>query len=113
MKHDFARRLRREQTKAEQKLWYALRDRRLSKFKFRRQQPLGPFVADFVCFEKKLIVELDGDQHALPGNAAHDKARTTFLAGQGFRVLRFWNIEVNEEIDYVLHRIGVALGVSE
>ena len=63
MKHDFARRLRRDQTDVERKLWYALRDRRHHGFKFRRQQPVGPYVVDFVCFEAKLVVELDGGQH--------------------------------------------------
>ena len=81
MKHEFARRLRREQTDVERKLWYALRDRRLGGWKFRRQQPVGSYIADFICFEAKLIVELDGSQHALPENAAAELARKTFLEG--------------------------------
>ena len=63
LKHDFARRLRRDQTDVERKLWFALRDRRLHGFKFRRQQPVGSYIVDFICFEAKLIIELDGGQH--------------------------------------------------
>jgi adenine-specific DNA-methyltransferase len=105
MKHDFARRLRREQTDLERKLWYALRARRFAGLKFRRQQPIGPFVVDFVCFEKKFIVELDGEQHGLPENAATDAVRTSRLTGDGFRVRRFWNVELMENFDGVLDAI--------
>jgi len=62
--HEFARKLRREQTEVERKLWHALRDRRFDGIKFRRQQPIGSYVADFVCFEAKLVIELDGSKHA-------------------------------------------------
>jgi very-short-patch-repair endonuclease len=92
LKHEFARRLRREQTDFERRLWYALRDRRFLAYKFRRQQPIGPYVADFVCFQDKLVIELDGSQHAMPENLAGDRMRTEFLEGEGFRVLRFWNL---------------------
>ena len=102
MKHDFARNLRREQTDVERKLWSALRDRRVSGFKFRRQQPIGAYIADFVCFEAKLIVELDGSQHGASENSAAELARTKFLEGEGFRVLRFWNHEVNQNFEGVL-----------
>lgn len=105
MKHAFARKLRREQTDVERRLWYALRNRQAGKLKFRRQQPLGPYIVDFVCFEKKLIVELDGSQHALPENVAKDLARTAFLEAQGYRIIRFWNHDVNEDIDCVIEAI--------
>ena len=105
MKHAFARRLRREQTNVERKLWYKLRDRRIDGFKFRRQQPIGPYIVDFVCFETKLVVELDGGQHADDKNAAADAVRTAFLKSQGFRVLRFWNLDLIESFDGVLDRI--------
>ncbi|HUJ03471.1 MAG TPA: DUF559 domain-containing protein, partial [Rhizomicrobium sp.] len=72
MKHDFARKLRREQTDFERKIWYALRNRRFAGFKFRRQQPMGPYVVDFVCFEEKLVIELDGGQHGMPENIQYD-----------------------------------------
>ena len=111
MKHDFARQLRRDQTDVERKLWYALRGRRFHGFKFRRQQPVGPYVVDFVCFESKLIVELDGGQHGLPENQAADLARTKRLEADGFRILRFWNHELNENFDGVLDGIALAMGL--
>ena len=95
MKHAFARLLRRGQTDAERKLWFALRSRQFAGFKFRRQQPIGPYVADFVCFEAKLIIELDGGQHGLDRTVAYDENRSHFLERQGFRVIRFPNHEVH------------------
>ena len=109
MKHELARRLRRNQTDFERKLWYALRNRRFAGFKFRRQQPIGPFVVDFVCFEAKLVVELDGSQHSLPENAAADEARSAHLHSQGFRVKRYWNTELNENFDRVMDDIHRAV----
>lgn len=105
MKHDFARTLRREQTDVERKLWYALRNRRFVGFKFRRQQPIGPYIADFVCFEEKLIVELDGSQHGIPENETADRKRAAYLERDGFRVIRYWNHELNENFEGVLEGI--------
>ncbi|QKJ59796.1 endonuclease domain-containing protein [Serratia fonticola] len=87
-----ARRLRSDMTEAEQALWLQLRDRRLAGFKFRRQFPVGPFIADFGCWQAKPIVELDGGQHS--GQVAYDQQRTSFLEQQGYTVIRFWNDEV-------------------
>lgn len=98
----FARTMRREPTEAEERLWRALRDRRLDGAKFRRQVPLPPYVADFLCAEAMLIVEVDGSQH---GDSVADEARTRFLHGKGFRVLRFWNDEVLREIGPVCDMI--------
>jgi very-short-patch-repair endonuclease len=109
VKHDFARKLRREQTDVERKLWLALRDRQFDGFKFRRQQPIGPYIADFVCFERKLIVELDGDQHGSEQGIAYDGARTRFLEAEGFHVLRFPNFEVIREFNAVLEAIERSL----
>ncbi|HZQ40503.1 MAG TPA: endonuclease domain-containing protein [Rhizomicrobium sp.] len=109
MKHDFARKPRREQTDVERKLWSALRDRQFDGFKFRRQQPIGPYIADFVCFKAKLIIELDGDQHGSDKVIAYDQARTRFLQTEGFRVLRCPNHEVNGSFDSVLDAIDRAL----
>jgi len=111
VKHEFARQLRREQTDVERKLWFALRDRRFHSFKFRRQQPIGPYIADFVCFEAKLVIELDGDQHGLAANEAYDRVRTERLEGDGFRVIRFWNNQLIENLDGVLGEIALALGL--
>jgi very-short-patch-repair endonuclease len=102
-----ARQLRRDQTDAEQRLWAKLRDRQLGGAKFRRQHPIGPFVADFCCPQRKLIVELDGGQHA--EDVAADQKRSRFLEAQGYRVLRFWNHDVLKGTDAVLERIAEAL----
>jgi adenine-specific DNA-methyltransferase len=109
MKYAFARQLRREQTHAELRLWRVLRDRGLGQYKFRRQQPIGPYIVDFVCFDAKLIVELDGDRHDQPDAIASDGARTVFLEREGFRVLRFWNGDLDVSIDGVLEAILQAL----
>ena len=103
-----ARRLRREWTRAEARLWLAIRNRKLDGFKFRRQVPIDRYVADFACLEAKLIVELDGGQHA--ERIDYDAARTAVLERCGFLVLRFWNHHVLTEIDGVLHEISTALG---
>ena len=106
----YARNLRRSQTNAERKLWSLLRDRRLAGFKFRRQHPVGPFIVDFCCTEVKVIVELDGGHHALTHDS--DMARSGYLAGQGYRVLRFWNNEVLGNTSGVLERIVEALTLN-
>ena len=90
---DRARQMRREPTEAERRMWRLLRDRRLGGFKFRRQEQLGRYIVDFVCFEQKLIVELDGSQHA---ESAYDAERDAWLTSRDFVVLRFWNNEVFE-----------------
>jgi adenine-specific DNA-methyltransferase len=113
VKHDFAKHLRLHQTDVERMLWYVLRNRELARFKFRRQQPIGPYVVDFVCFHKKLILELDGDQHSLPEHMAADAARTRFLQSEGFRVKRFPNEMLRDDLDAVIREIALALGVSE
>ncbi|MBI1330097.1 MAG: DUF559 domain-containing protein [Alphaproteobacteria bacterium] len=112
MRHDFARKLRRDQTDVERKLWQALRGRAFHGFKFRRQQPIGPYIADFVCFDRKLIIELDGGQHGLPEVADYDSARTKRLEEDGFRVLRFPNHELNTNFDGVLEGIALALRIE-
>ena len=105
MKHDLARKLRRNNTNAERRLWMALRDRRLGSYKFRRQQPVGPYIVDFICFEQKLVVELDGDQHDQPDNIVADSVRTSWLESRGYRVLRFWNRELDVSAESVVEAI--------
>ncbi len=83
--------MRRISTDAEKKLWLLLRDRRLDGLKFRRQVPFGPYILDFVCFEQKIVVEVDGGQHA---ESESDKLRDARLEGEGFRVIRYWNNDV-------------------
>ena len=95
--------MRREPTEAEKRLWSALRDRRLSQYKFRRQHPVGRFIVDFVCLEEKLTIELDGGQHA--AQARYDNKRTLSLEAAGYRVLRFWNNDVLANTEGVLTMI--------
>jgi very-short-patch-repair endonuclease len=87
MSSDFARRLQKNMTDAERRLWSKLRSRQFDNCKFRRQAPVGKFIVDFVCFEKKIIIELDGGQHA--EQQEQDSQRTDWLSSQGFQVVRF------------------------
>ena len=105
-----AKQLRMNSTDAERLLWRVLRSRQLAGHKFRRQQALGGFIVDFVCLEKRLVVEVDGGQHNEPLQAANDSERSTWLEQQGFRVLRFWNHEILREIESVKEAIARALG---
>jgi len=103
-----ARQMRREPTEAEKRLWRLLRDRQLGAFKFRRQEPLGRYIVEFVCFERKLIVEVDGGQHA---DSAYDALRDAWLRSKGFEVLRFWNDEVLSNPSGVQFMIAAKLGL--
>jgi len=102
-----ARRLRRQQTDAESKLWARLRARQLCGAKFRRQHAIGPFIADFCTVERGLVIELDGGQHATQAQA--DQRRSAYLERSGYRVLRFWDNEVLMNMEAVLQRIFQAL----
>jgi very-short-patch-repair endonuclease len=102
-----ARALRKNLTEAEQRLWRKLKQRQLAGVKFRRQQPIGRFIVDFVCFEKSIIVEVDGGQHG--EQVSYDAERTRWLEAQGYRVLRFWNNEVLGQTEAVLEAILAAL----
>jgi very-short-patch-repair endonuclease len=101
-----ARSLRANITNAERKLWYALRDRRFAGYKFRRQVPVGPYIADFLCYSARLVIEVDGGQHA---ESARDARRDRWFAQNGFRVLRFWNNEVLQNLEGVWTIIFEAL----
>jgi very-short-patch-repair endonuclease len=94
--------LRRDATDAERKLWAQLRDRQLDGLKFKRQAPIGRFIADFACMEHHLIVEVDGGQHNFDANAKRDAERTAQLEAMGYVVLRFWNLDVLRNMDGVL-----------
>ena len=104
-----ARELRRRSTGAERLLWQRLRGRQLAGVKFRRQVPIGPYIVDFACLSKKIIIELDGSQHAEPEHSRRDVKRDLFLEEQGFRVLRFWDNEVFKNLEGVLTAIHEAL----
>jgi very-short-patch-repair endonuclease len=101
-----SRELRRAQTDAEKRLWRRLNNRQLAGCKFVRQEPIGPYFADFACRERRLVVELDGSQHA---ESEYDRVRDAFMAERGYRVLRFWNHEVMTNLDGVLETIYAAL----
>lgn len=98
-----ARKLRQNQTETEKRLWRHLRNRGLAGHTFRRQFPIGPYIADFVCLERRLVIEADGGQHM--EQAAQDERRTEFIESKGFKVLRFWNNDVLQDIEVVLNVI--------
>ena len=101
------RQLRREMTPPEKLLWSRVRNRGLEGFKFRRQDWIGPFVADFVCWQARLIVEVDGSQHG--DQIDYDESRDEYLAREGFKVVRFWNNDVTADLDAVLESIRAHL----
>ncbi len=104
---DNAKTLRQTQTDAEHKLWYHLRAHRFMGRKFKRQKPIGRYVVDFVCLEEKLVIELDGGQHA--DHVEYDQERDAWLKNGGYTVLRFWNNELMNGVEGVLERIRLAL----
>lgn len=106
----FARKLRQSHTDAERALWAKLRNKQLEGVKFRRQQPVGGYIVDFVSFERKIIVEIDGGQHNEEEMSKRDEERTTWLRDRGYQVLRFWNNEVLVNTQGVLEKIREVLG---
>ena len=108
-KRKAARRLRTNSTAAESQLWRRLRHMPMHGSHFRRQVPIGPYIADFACMAARLIVEIDGSQHAGEIGMARDESRTKWFEARGYRVVRFWNNEVGTDIDGVLAAIYVAV----
>jgi very-short-patch-repair endonuclease len=106
--HPQAGRLRREATDAERKFWMAVRNRQQGGLKFRRQVSIGPYIADFACVEAGIIVELDGSQHA--DSVECDERRTRYLEAQGFRVLRFGNLDALTNLEGVLEMVLAVAG---
>ena len=104
-----ARRLRKQPTPSESKLWKLLRDRRFVDFKFRRQHPIGTYVLDFFCPKAKLAIELDGGGHGFPVQQQQDKKRDQFFQSRGIKVLRFWNHKLHDEMEAVRFEIWHAL----
>ena len=100
--------LRKNQTDAEQKLWFHLRGKRFGDVKFKRQKPIGFYIVDFVAANEKLVIELDGGQHQK--RMAYDQERTRYLESCGYRVLRFWDDECLTQIESVLDQVRAALG---
>jgi very-short-patch-repair endonuclease len=104
--HVKARTLRKNMTRAEALLWSYLRRRALNGAKFRRQHPIGPYIADFACVAAKLVIEVDGYTHWSPDELAHDAQRTKFIEGEGWRVLRVTNVDVYDNLDGVWRSIA-------
>jgi very-short-patch-repair endonuclease len=101
-----ARYMRKNPTDAERQLWYALKDNRFAGYKFRRQEPIGQYIADFVCYRPRIVVEVDGSQHS---KSDYDLPRDHWFKSQGFVVLRFWNVDVLTGLEGVLTAIGEAI----
>jgi very-short-patch-repair endonuclease len=106
--HGRARTLRQNMTEAERRVWQVLRSQQMKGFKFRRQVPIGRYIADFVCHEARLIVEIDGGQHER--SSPREAERTGFLQNQGYRIVRFWNNEVLANLEGVHQTITDELG---
>jgi very-short-patch-repair endonuclease len=100
-----SRDLRTRQTEAEKILWFKLRAKQLNRIKFRRQEPIGNYIVDFVSFENNLILEIDGSPHRKSSDKRNDMLRTQWLQAEGFTVLRFWNSEIISDIKGVLDKI--------
>ena len=111
-KLELARQLRRTETAAERHLWQELRNRKLNGFKFARQAPVGPYIADFLCRDHKLIVEVDGATHASHDEIAYDQKRAAHLVTLGYTIIRLQNIEVLQEMDQAVTVIREALAHS-
>jgi very-short-patch-repair endonuclease len=108
MPNQRARDLRRNLTNAERRLWSQLRLRQIEGHRFRRQRPVGPYVVDFICLEQRLVIEVDGGQHA--ERTSQDAKRDAWLRSQGYRILRYWNNEVLSQTEGVVQVIMGALG---
>ena len=100
-----ARNLRKNSTLQEKRLWNILKNRQLKNYKFKRQVPVGNYIVDFLCAEKNLVIEIDGGQHNEPDKIKYDNARTEFLNSKGYKVIRFWNNDIYENINGVVSEI--------
>lgn len=106
-----SRSLRKKSTPQEIKLWARFKNKRFHNLKFRRQHIIDKYIVDFICLEKKIIIELDGCQHKREKDTRYDRKRNEYLKSLDFAVLRFWNNEVNENLDGVVMKIEEVLGI--
>ena len=111
-KTTLARNLRKNTTIQERRLWNLLKNRQFHNLKFKRQQPIGDYIVDFICKEAKIIIEVDGGQHNESENIKYDKTRTEFLNGLGYKVIRIWNNEIYENIEGVIDILEHAIQPS-
>ena len=109
MANETARKLRRATTRQEARLWLHLRDLRKQGYHFRRQVPIDGYIVDFACYHPKLVIEIDGGQHGAPNAAAQDSLRDIHPAASGFKVLRFWNCDVDRNLNGVMEVVLAAL----
>ncbi len=105
-----SRELRKNMTPQEKKVWNLLKNRQFYGFRFRRQCPLGSYIVDFVCREKKIIIEIDGGQHNHDDDKEYDKKRTEYLKSLGFRVIRFWNNDIDKNLEGVYRKLQMEFG---
>lgn len=106
-----ARLLRKNQTSQEDKIWNLLRNRNFHGLKFKRQHPIGNYIVDFICIDKKIVIEIDGGQHNAPEKINSDKQRTLYLESEGYKVIRFWNNEIDKNLEGVyLHLQKLLIG---
>ena len=106
---EFARKLCKEQTPQESKFWSIVRNHKFYGLEFRRQYPMGDYIVDFICREKKIIIELDGGQHNEPDNIEKDNIRTEFIESNGYKVIRFWNNDILSNIEGVYQKLDEIL----
>ena len=104
---NLARELRKNQTPQEKKLWNLLRNHQFYGYEFRRQYPISDYIVDFICRKKKIIIEIDGGQHNEPENIEKDLLRTKFMESKGYKVLRFWNNEIDNNIEGVFEILKI------
>ena len=111
-KHIKARELRNNMTKQERKLWSVLRNRKFYDYRFLRQYPIGNYIVDFICRSAKIIIEIDGSQHNETINIEYDKSRTRYLQDKGYKVIRFWNNEIDNNLEGVYSKLQQEFGIS-
>jgi very-short-patch-repair endonuclease len=108
-----SRQLRNNMTPQQRKLWYIIRNRQFYGYRFRRQFPLGQYIVDFICREKKIIIEIDGGQHNEIQNIQYDNKRTEYLISEGYKVLRFWNNDIDKNIGGVYEKLKEVFEIGE
>ena len=99
-------------TPQEKKLWSIIKNRQFYGYRFRRQFPVGHYIVDFICREKKIIIELDGGQHNQPNDIEYDKARSEFLTSEGYQIIRFWNNDIDKNILGVYENLRNVFGIE-
>jgi very-short-patch-repair endonuclease len=109
---EHARTLRKRLTPQEVKLWVKLRELKSLGYRFRRQAPVGPYIVDFISFRSRLVIEADGGQHGMPEGARSDQVRDRLLHAQGFKILRFWNSDIDQNLDGVMESVLASLDSS-